>query len=68
MATDEPIHCTGCGGANTDFDVDTGFWNCHSCGQRFGEGRGYWDRMVAEGFWDEHECRWTPKGIKEMLK
>ena len=28
----------------------------------------YWQRMVAEEFWDRANHRWTNKGWREMLK
>ena len=36
----------------------------HSCD----ECEPYWQRMVAEGFWDRKRHRWTDKGWKEITK
>lgn len=28
----------------------------------------YWQRMVAEGYWNERRHEWTAKGMKEITK
>ena len=28
----------------------------------------YWDRMVAEGYWDRTQHRWTDKGWREIVR
>ena len=28
----------------------------------------YWDRMVAEKYWDRERHRWTDKGWKEIIR
>lgn len=36
----------------------------HSCD----ECEPYWQRMVAEGYWNRERHRWTDKGWKEIIK
>ena len=28
----------------------------------------YWQRMIAEGFWDVDRREWTAKGFKEIVR
>lgn len=28
----------------------------------------YWQRMIAEGYWDQERSRWTDKGWTDILR